>query len=201
MPVMIPDYYYKKERNFTMAFVKKIWTDRIAEYINRRTLTKEDGTTELVTVARNEGTISQEGDAFNADTMNDLEQRINDEFDSVNSSLAKYELSDFTLDNMSVYAAITIAYGKLFTNINLIEAKLKTAVTANSYTRLISSMDCYVSEMRYMTIPVFIMTSDSVPKGEAVAIISDGGAIFLRTPVAIDTTDILCARTSFWIPR
>ena len=102
---------------------------------------------------------------------------------------------------MSVYSAITIAYGKLFTNINLIEAKLKTAVAANSYTRLISSMSCYLDGMKYMTIPVFIMTSANVPKGEAVAIISDGGAIFLRTPVAIDATDILCARTSLWMPR
>lgn len=70
-----------------MAFAKKTWTDRIAEFINRRTLTKEDGSTELVTVARSEGTISAEGDAFNAETMNDLEQRIAEEFDSLNTDL------------------------------------------------------------------------------------------------------------------
>ena len=70
-----------------MAFEKKIWKDRIAEFINRRTLTKEDGTTEIVTVARNEGTISQEGDAFNAESMNDLEDRIENEFNALNSSL------------------------------------------------------------------------------------------------------------------
>lgn len=71
-----------------MEFSRKTWVDRMAEYINRRTLTKEDGSTELVTVARSEGMISQEGDAFNAETMNDLEQRIADGFDSVNSDLA-----------------------------------------------------------------------------------------------------------------
>lgn len=70
-----------------MAFEKKTWTDRIAEFINRRTLTKEDGSTELVTVARSEGTISAEGDAFNAETMNDLEKRIADGFDEVNTNL------------------------------------------------------------------------------------------------------------------
>lgn len=59
-----------------MSFVKKEWKDRIAEYINRRRLTHEDGSTELVEVARDEGNISQEGDAFNAETMNDLEERI-----------------------------------------------------------------------------------------------------------------------------
>jgi len=71
-----------------MAFVKKTWKNRIAEYINRRLLTNEDGSTNLVTVARDEGTISQEGDAFNAANMNDLEDRIESEFNEINQSLA-----------------------------------------------------------------------------------------------------------------
>jgi hypothetical protein len=70
-----------------MAFVKKTWKNRIAEYINRRLLTNEDGSTNLVTVARDEGTISQEGDAFNAANMNDLEDRIEAEFNEVTQSL------------------------------------------------------------------------------------------------------------------
>lgn len=70
-----------------MAFVKKTWKNRIAEYINRRQLTKEDGSTELVTVARDEGTISQEGDAFNAANMNDLEDRIEAGFTEIKQSL------------------------------------------------------------------------------------------------------------------
>ena len=57
-------------------FETKTWKDRITEYPTRRTLTKEDGTTEIVTVARNEGTVSEAGDAFSAENMNDLEQRI-----------------------------------------------------------------------------------------------------------------------------
>ena len=57
-------------------FTKKIWKNRLSEYPNRRKLTKENGTTELVTVARSEGTVSQEGDAFSADNMNNLEERI-----------------------------------------------------------------------------------------------------------------------------
>lgn len=70
-----------------MAFIQKTWKDRVAEFINRRTLTKEDGTTELVTVERSEGTISQEGDAFSAANMNNLEQRIADEFGELNSKI------------------------------------------------------------------------------------------------------------------
>lgn len=72
-----------------MAFVKKTWKNRIAEYINRRLLTNEDGSTNLVTVARDEGTISQEGDAFNAANMNDLEDRIEAGFADVSQSLNK----------------------------------------------------------------------------------------------------------------
>ena len=70
-----------------MAFVKKTWKNRRAEYINRRLLTNEDGSTNLVTVARDEGTISQEGDAFNAANMNDLEDRIASEFEEIKQSL------------------------------------------------------------------------------------------------------------------
>lgn len=70
-----------------MGFTKKTWKNRIAEYINRRLLTMEDGSTSLVTVARDEGTISQEGDAFNAANMNDLEDRIAAGFEEINQSL------------------------------------------------------------------------------------------------------------------
>lgn len=70
-----------------MGFTKKTWKNRIAEYINRRLLTMEDGSTNLVTVARDEGTISQEGDAFNAANMNDLEDRIEAGFEEVSQSL------------------------------------------------------------------------------------------------------------------
>lgn len=87
-----------------MGFTKKTWKNRIAEYINRRLLTNEDGSTELVTVARDEGTISQEGDAFNAANMNDLEDRIEAGFTEVNQSLTnlpRFEKIDFTISNSS----------------------------------------------------------------------------------------------------
>lgn len=80
-----------------MTFQKKVWTDRIAEYINRRTLTKSNGTTEVVTVSRNEGEVSQAGDAFSAANMNDLETRIKNEFDSINTNLTESFI--YTVDN------------------------------------------------------------------------------------------------------
>lgn len=81
-----------------MGFTKKTWKNRIAEYINRRQITMEDGSTNLVTVARDEGTISQEGDAFNAANMNDLENRIEEGFDEINQSLT--DINKFTSTNI-----------------------------------------------------------------------------------------------------
>ena len=86
-----------------MAFAKKTWKDRIAEFPTRRRLTKEDNTSELVTVAREEGTLSQEGDAFSADNMNDLESRIDAEFTEVNGKLTKItHYSGITANNQYV---------------------------------------------------------------------------------------------------
>lgn len=70
-------------------FNKKTWADRISEFPTRRQLTKEDGSTEVVTVARQEGTIMQTGDAFNAENMNDLENRVEDAVDKLNSNFMK----------------------------------------------------------------------------------------------------------------
>lgn len=64
-------------------FEQREWKDRTAEYPTRRKLIKEDGSSELVTVERSEGSIAQEGDAFSAENMNDLEKRIGDEFGQV----------------------------------------------------------------------------------------------------------------------
>lgn len=71
-----------------MAFVKKTWKDRIAEFPTRRRLTKSNGDSELVTVAREEGTLSQEGDAFSAENMNDLESRVDNAISEINSNLS-----------------------------------------------------------------------------------------------------------------
>lgn len=69
------------------AWVKKVWKDRKTEYPTRRTLTKTNGSQEIVTVARNEGNVSQEGDAFSAANMNDLEERIDAGFTELNGKL------------------------------------------------------------------------------------------------------------------
>ena len=84
-----------------MSFTKKTWTDRISEYPTRRTLTKEDGTTETVTVTREEGTISQEGDAYSAANMNDLEQRVADGFSTLSQDSVKLATKNTTSDSIA----------------------------------------------------------------------------------------------------
>lgn len=59
-----------------MAFEKKTWLPRISEYPNRRILTDTNDVETQVLVTRDEGVVSQQGDKFDADTMNDLEDRI-----------------------------------------------------------------------------------------------------------------------------
>lgn len=72
-----------------MAFVTKTWKDRLVEYAGRRKLKNvATGEEVLMDVSRSEGTVSQAGDAFSAANMNNLEQRIKNEFDTVNSSFA-----------------------------------------------------------------------------------------------------------------
>ena len=73
-----------------MAFVKKTWKDRIVQYANRRLLTKSGGEVEQVTVTRDEGTISEAGDQFNASNMNNLEQRIEDGLTGLTASDIEY---------------------------------------------------------------------------------------------------------------
>lgn len=88
-----------------MSFKKKTWANRAAEYINRRRLIYADESTELVEVARDEGTILQEGDAFDAETMNDMEERIEGGF----NDLIKENLGDLTFVKLtqSEYEALT----------------------------------------------------------------------------------------------
>lgn len=104
-----------------MAFNKKTWKDRVAEFINRRLLTKEDGSTDLVTVARSEGTISVEGDAFNAETMNDLEDRVEAAFNELNTKIV--------VGDRTVLPSITIAGNSS----DAIEYTIDNSYTRNGY--------------------------------------------------------------------
>ena len=64
-----------------MAYSKKNWTDRQAEYPGRRKLTAT-GTPDVYDVQREEGLVVEEGDVLGAQNLNDLENRIEAGFEN-----------------------------------------------------------------------------------------------------------------------
>lgn len=74
-----------------MSFKKKTWIGRVSENPNKRKLTYTDGSTQIVTVARAEGTVTREGDALNEENMNDLEERIEAAVREVASEVERLE--------------------------------------------------------------------------------------------------------------
>jgi len=89
-----------------MSYNRKTWTNRNVEYPYRRTLTDTtSGTSQTVDVTRAEGTITTEGDTFDANTMNNMEGRIANEFSLVNQKIG--DLNDLdTTDKSSLVDAI-----------------------------------------------------------------------------------------------
>ena len=64
------------------TYTSKTWVDIQAQYPTRYILHKSDSSTEQVTMEEDFGTISVSGDVFDAATMNAMEQRLDDGFDT-----------------------------------------------------------------------------------------------------------------------
>lgn len=140
-----------------MAFNLKTWVNRISEYPNRRKLTHEDGSTELVTVARAEGQISAEGNAFSAEEMNDLENRIKGGFDEVNQSLANIKTptegskgilvtgGQLTKDYLLIYTITTTdaLYSGANLSINGIRVAELTSLKVNCPCKIVGSIRAF----------------------------------------------------------
>lgn len=92
-----------------MAFKKKTWIDRMVEFAGRRKITNvSTSAAQIIDVERAEGAVSQEGDAFSAENMNDLEKRISDAFADV---LSGYKIADNdTTNNSEFLATARVAY-------------------------------------------------------------------------------------------
>lgn len=96
-----------------MAFEKKTWKDRLVEYAGRRKITNTTTlAAQIVDMERAEGIVSEEGSAFNAANMNDLEQRVADGFSGVQQDINKVN-SDlggcqfgFTFDGLPGYKKV-----------------------------------------------------------------------------------------------
>ena len=64
-------------------YERKTWKNRETEFPGRRRMTAVDGQEDVYDISREEGLVLEEGDAFDADTMNNLEERIKKGFEQV----------------------------------------------------------------------------------------------------------------------
>lgn len=96
-----------------MAFIKRLWKDRISEFPNRRTV--NDGyVTKQVTVGRDEGNITEAGDSFDAANLNDLEQRIEDAYGDVQALVGSEVAAQYNQDNVIFDPVATPGHGTGF---------------------------------------------------------------------------------------
>lgn len=76
-----------------MAFVKRTWLARIGIGLNKFLIGEKDGEGKQ-TLVNDPDTISQEGDVISADNLNDLEDRIEDEFTNVHLDIDDMKLEE-----------------------------------------------------------------------------------------------------------
>lgn len=150
-----------------MAFNKKIWKDRIVEFAGRRKLVNINKSEEEVyDIERAEGEVSQAGDAFSAENMNDLEQRIADtlgecsfvikpdgayvEYRDLSGEEKSKKLGEATLDGTAVDS--DVLENKTFYNIS---SDQKEVGTMNDYqdTTLTASVVTKDDEYTYLGFP------------------------------------------------
>ena len=105
-------------------YVSRTWKDRISEYPTRRILT--DTTTletQQVTVTRDEGTVTEAGDNWDASNLNGMESRINSAFSALSAcgfvevtgtllaGVTTLVLSDASITSTSTLDVFTDVYG------------------------------------------------------------------------------------------
>ena len=89
-------------------FEKKVWNDRQSEHPARRRLTPTENDNEYE-VSRAEGLVMEEGDAFDATTMNDLENRVAKAF-------AEYDPAELGAVNVTVQLYTCKKEGKVYSD-------------------------------------------------------------------------------------
>lgn len=107
-----------------MAFSKKTWKDRISQYINRRLLTDSDGNTQQVTVTRDEGSVTEAGDAFSAANMNDLEDRIDAAFDGLTAADIPYSQGVSVANKLDSLSTVETGTFTPSTNVTVLRSSL-----------------------------------------------------------------------------
>lgn len=94
-------------------FTAKEWKNRLVEFAGRRSLKNvTTSETTLYDVTRSEGHVSQEGDAFSAATMNDLEQRISEGFSAAEEANSQLS-SEISSMKQSFQDGVNTIYNKI----------------------------------------------------------------------------------------
>lgn len=118
-----------------MAFQPKTWKDRVSEQPQRRLITPVGGgTSTTVDVTRQEGIVIQEGDAFSAANMNDLENRIKTTFDTDEASIRTINTRSSTnANNIASLQNNVNTINNSITSLNNNKAPTNHAVNAETY--------------------------------------------------------------------
>ena len=118
-----------------MPFVKKTWKDRLSEFPKRWKLKMlgSTGDTQSVELELDDGTVITQGDRFNASTMNDLEQRIEDAFNSSASGVSSFnERVGAVTPGNSDYSSNMISH----TNSDSTESDVETEINSMKATKV-----------------------------------------------------------------
>lgn len=113
-------------------YIGKTWVDRVSEYPTRRTIT--DTTTletQQVTVVRDEGTVTEAGDVFDASTMNNLESRINSAFGALTKEVTGTLLAGQTSLTLSDASILTTSDLDIYTDTWGVSPKTVVASTGS----------------------------------------------------------------------
>lgn len=180
-----------------MAFEKKTWLPRISEYPNRRILTDTNDVETQVLVTRDEGVVSQQGDKFDADTMNDLEDRIDTvlggaEFSvesdgklyaswTVNGQTIKKALGSIELDSplatanrvLSGYHFATIENGETVEKVGTFAAQAKNVTAGTSTVYVTPDTDKYLSQVTISPTPT--QSKSATPSASSQTVTPDNG--------------------------
>ena len=126
-----------------MAFIKRLWKDRISEFPNRRTI-NDGNVTKQVTVGRDEGNITEEGDPFDASNMNDLEQRIEDAYGDLQGLVASEVAQQYDSANVIFDEEPTEGHGTGYT---VTSEGIKTAIDSGLvHTKTVSGSIVHITD-------------------------------------------------------
>ena len=105
-------------------YIAYTWKQRVTEYPTRRTLTDTTDPTDVkqVYIARDEGTVTEQGDPFTAAQMNAMESRVNAGFSGVAQAISAVEFTELTG---------TLAAGS--TSLVISDASITTSSTVDIY--------------------------------------------------------------------